>query len=509
MIRNAIVPLVVFAAVSSHPAVLQAESAYPTEWAAQFGTSSFEGASGIAADASGNAYVTGDTQYLLGGNWFGSADVYIAKYGSDGGQDWIKQFGSTTWDQPHAIGLDGIGGVYVAGDTYGSLGGPVGGIQDAFVAKYLTDGTPVWVKQITTDDVEYGQGVAADPLGNVFVAGYTNGDLEGANAGTYDAYARMYNGAGDVQWTRQFGTDASDKAHGAAADGSGNVFVCGHTEGVLHNYNAGAEDAFVAKYDNQGNQTWVRQLGTYAPEECHGVAVDSDGNVFISGQTRADLGGDHEGSWDVFVARYLADGTFDWVRQFGTAGEDRNYGASVDGEGNVVLACATEVAGVGGGDPTWDPVVAKYDPDGTLLWTRQFGTPEIDVAEGIAASGSDVLYVCGPTDGDLGGVNEGFSDAFCVRMTAAVPGDLDLDGDVDIEDLSMLAANWDEAGGMTWQDGDLDFDGDVDIEDLSLLAANWGHPSAAAKVPEPTSLTIILALAVGGMARSRGGRAAA
>ena len=86
-----------------------------------------------------------------------------------------------------------------------------------------------------------------------------------------------------------------------------------------------------------------------------------------------------------------------------------------------------------------------------------------------------------------------------IFVTTAIPGDTDGDGDVDINDLSTLAANWDQCG-KTWADGDFTGDGCVDINDLSLLASNWGAGTAAAQVPEPATLSV---LALGGLAMLR------
>ena len=94
-----------------------------------------------------------------------------------------------------------------------------------------------------------------------------------------------------------------------------------------------------------------------------------------------------------------------------------------------------------------------------------------------------------------------------------LPGDADADGDVDIEDLSILASNWDAPSGMSWSDGDFDADGDVDIEDLSQLAANWNVGVSASQaysyngsIPEPGSL-VLLAPGAAAFIRGRGIRA--
>jgi len=74
-------------------------------------------------------------------------------------------------------------------------------------------------------------------------------------------------------------------------------------------------------------------------------------------------------------------------------------------------------------------------------------------------------------------------------------GDVDLDNDVDLDDLSTLAANWKTPPlvGMKWTDGDMDLDDDVDLDDLSVLAANWGYDvGSAADVPEMSTGALLV-----------------
>jgi len=98
----------------------------------------------------------------------------------------------------------------------------------------------------TTGD-DYGLGVSADSLGNVFISGGTLGDLDGANAGSIDAFVSKYDADGNLVWTRQLGTTDSDIGYAVSADGLGNVFMSGYTRGALDGINAGGTDAFVTK----------------------------------------------------------------------------------------------------------------------------------------------------------------------------------------------------------------------------------------------------------------------
>lgn len=318
-----------------------------------------------------------------------------------------------------------------------------------------------WIRQFGTAGPDVGEGISADGLGNVYVAGFVSGNLAAPYSGSDgDAFLRKCNSSGSVIWTRQFGTDSADQATSTSIDRAGNVFVAGWTEGSLAGPNAGAEDAFLTKYDASGNRLWIRQLGTNSNEYCYGVTVDNSGNSFITGFTNGNLGGTKTGSTDAFLAKYDSNGTLLWTQLFGPNSETQGFGASADSSGNVF------VAGWTGGGPTSYPFINKYDPAGNLVWTRQpsitgnaiangvsvdrlgnifvgghaqfssdafvakysesgdsiwvrqFGTPQDDDTNGVSADGLGNVYVAGYTNGNLGGTNAGINDAFVGKFDA-------------------------------------------------------------------------------------------
>ena len=215
------------------------------QWSVQFGSDSFEEGRSVALDSSGNVYVTGTTIGSLFAAIAGESDAYVAKYDADGNKVWTKQFGSDLHDGSNNIALDSSGNVYVTGTTSGSISDTNVGSDDAYVAKYDTDGTEVWTKQFGNDSLVEGIGVTVDPLGNAYVTGYTRGDLFGTNMGMVDAYVAKYDTDGTEVWTKQFGSDDRDIGFGIAADSSGNVYVTGHTNGDLFGRNTGTYDIFV------------------------------------------------------------------------------------------------------------------------------------------------------------------------------------------------------------------------------------------------------------------------
>jgi hypothetical protein len=131
------------------------------------------------------------------------------------------------------------------------------------------------------------------------------------SAGSVYIFVVKYNSSGTKQWTKQLGTSSSDVAYGVAVDSSGNVYAAGYTEGALDgNSSAGGRDLFVVKYNSSGTKQWTKQIGTSSEDGAGGVAIDSSGNVYVTGSTRGGLDGNTTlaDSCDIFVVKYNSSG---------------------------------------------------------------------------------------------------------------------------------------------------------------------------------------------------------
>jgi hypothetical protein len=350
----------------------------------------------------------------------GSTDAFVRKYNAAGAELWTRQFGTAPGDEATGVAVD-ASGVYVVGYTFGTLPGQASaGDMDAFVRKYDFAGNVFWTRQFGTTGIDFASGVAVDATG-VYVAGFTEGTLPGqTSAGGIDAFVRKYDFAGNELWTRQFGTAGADTAHAVAVGASG-VYVVGDTGGtLLGQASAGGGDAFVRQYDADGNERWTRQFGTPNLDEALGVAVDATG-VYVAGDTDGTLPGQASaGGSDAFVRKYDATGNELWTRQFGTDAHDRASGVAT-AAARVYVAGDTfgtlpGQASAGGGDA----FVRTYDADGNELWTQQFGTDSTnDEAFGVAADATGV-FVAGTAGGTLPGqASTGGQDAFVRKYDAA------------------------------------------------------------------------------------------
>ena len=372
----------------------------------------------------------GGSVYTAGGvagrlprqRWAGDMDAFVRKYEPQGDEVWTRQFGTPGADQARAVG--GNRNVFVAGSTEGALPGQAAaGGTDAFVRKYNPQGRALWTRQFGTDARDAISGVDADRGGSIYVAGSTEGALPGqAPAGGTDAFVRKYDGNGGELWSRQFGTDSRDMAFAVAEDGSGNVYVVGTTFGVFPGETTqgpAAGDAFVRKYDSQGNELWTRQFGALGfpsvEDQALGVAIAGDRNVYMVGYTTGTFPGQAKpGGRDGFLRKYDPQGNELWTREFGTPAFDFGFGVGTEPSGGVYAVADVGLTPAPGGHS--DALVAKYDSGGSALWTNRFGTNARDSVRGIDPDRQGNVYVAGSTEGALRGRSAGGADAFLAKL---------------------------------------------------------------------------------------------
>ncbi|MCC6390308.1 MAG: hypothetical protein IT167_06880 [Bryobacterales bacterium] len=395
-------------------ALLSVPAGSAADWTRQFGSPASDTVNAVAADGTG-VYAAGYTFGVLPGQTRvgGIIDAFLLKYDSNGNVQWTRQFGTASDEAAWAVAAGN--NVYVIGETHGAFPGQTNsGLADLFLRKYDSAGNLLWTRQYGTAGDDYAGSLILDGS-SIYIAGYTTGSLEGPNAGNVDAVLVKFDRNGNLIWARQFGTSGTDYGYTVAVDGTG-VYVAGETFGALTGQIAGQGDAFLRKYDGNGNLLWTRQFGSASRDLVSGAATDS-GGVYVSGFTEGALPGEvSAGSTDAFVRKYDAGGNVLWTRQFGTAGGDFGGPVAADAAG-VYIAGSTSGAFPGQTNlGSSDVFVRKYDVDGELRWTRQFGSSGPDTAEGIAAASRGV-YIGGYTGGVLPGqTGAGGLDGFLARL---------------------------------------------------------------------------------------------
>jgi hypothetical protein len=407
---------------------VEAQPTYTLAWGDQFGTTEQDTGSDVTVDEFGYAYVAGSAAGALSGSGPSNVNAFLRKYSPDGSVIWTRQNETgfnpgNDFNSAFGVSADGMGSVYLSGQ-YNTLD-PSEDIDccetDFYVAKYDLDGNLAWTRTLsgTVDNEEF-ISVSADRLGNVFVTGTTYGSLARPIQGSSDGFVVKYNSAGDLQWIQQFGTGREDDAFGVAADGLGNVYVSGRVD-----QNApSTDDAYLTKFDGSGNRLWTRTLGDPdGTEIAWDVFVDEAGGVFIAGQTdfNFDLGPFPILGTQPFVAKYDENGVNQWVKLVGdgfTPG--RAYGVVADSAGRI------QVSGQFDGIDTTG-FAATLSADGNLIGVQEFTAGSSTRLWDIAADGIN-LYATGWTNGSLFGpaANPPGIDAIVLRLVVPEPSTLSL-----------------------------------------------------------------------------------
>ncbi|MBC7695329.1 MAG: T9SS type A sorting domain-containing protein [Burkholderiales bacterium] len=284
-----------------------------------------------------------------------------------------------------------------------------------------------WAKDEGLWAYDYGMGIANDNAGNVYVAGKyemaanfsgTTLPCTGIPDCNHDLFLAKYNSNGSLTWVKTCGGSLGDYAHCLACDGSNFLYVAGEIEGAgnLISFPAstvtliakGDNDILLAKYDLNGNLLWAKNDGGYYGEKALGVTYDNAGNVYMCGYYKdtCTFGGVTtiygSGNSDMFIAKYDANGNFQWVSKAGGPGRDEMKNMKCDANGNIYVCgfysngavFGTQTYSVSSGS-YYDAFVAKYNSNGALQWVTTAGGDYDEVAWGITTDNTGLIYITG------------------------------------------------------------------------------------------------------------------
>lgn len=299
----------------------------------------------IAIDKNDNIFVVGATKESLEYGYMinGYEDIFVAKYNSAGDQLWIRQYGSSAGDLAVAVAVIGDHAL-VTGYTYGAITGNTGGgAPDVFVSRFDANGNRLWTRQFPPDySTVYGAAIAVDQWGDFYVAAY-GGSTEGMlSQGLADVIIYKF-GDYDYEnpyrlWSKMFGGSKGEWVAAMAIDADRNIFIAGYTDGELHDNSPQGDinirDVFLMKLDSSGVRQWTKQFEGNNNLLQVGVTVDTAGDVYLTGGTNAELE-TGSGNGKIFVMKFDTHGNRKWAKQFGAI-----IGASVavDSNNNLYIS---------------------------------------------------------------------------------------------------------------------------------------------------------------------------
>lgn len=312
--------------------------------------------------------------------------------------------------------------VYVAGVAGG------GATQSGQLTKLSDEGASVasnfTAKIAPENGTADARATATDPSGNVFVVGSVSGDLgSGFVQGEQDVYLRKYDAAGQLVWSRLLGSSERATGFALATDSNGNVAVAGKVSDRLTSTAVGGgDDSFVAKYDSDGREVFVRQIAPVTDDQANALTFGADGSLYVAGQTRSPFasGITQGGGADAYLAKLTSTGSFVYARQFGGAADDRATSIAVDGNGDVILGT------VEGGEAKVRKLLSS-DGTSAAVWEVNLGALGQGQLSSIAVDGSSV-YVAGSTDNaaltaggqaSIATAHGGGTDAFVMKIADA------------------------------------------------------------------------------------------
>jgi hypothetical protein len=371
----------------------------------------------VVLDSSENVYVLGGGESTWGspiniptGSW----SSLLVKLDKNGVLQWNTFFGGSGKNTVEGVVFEGTDNIFVVGYSDASWGTPLqafSGNRDICLTKFKNNGTLVWNTFLGSSGYQGGNSLAVDPSGNIYFTGFSSatwGSPIAPFTGLYAGFLARMDTNGVLKWNTFFGPSNYDYGRAITADKDGNICVAGYSNAPWDRgspiipYAGGESDAFVAKLDPQGALLWHTFLGSTKKDLAVSLATDQQGNIYVTGESEESWGSpkrNHQGGYDVFVAKLDPNGSLLWSTFLGSSQGDNGGGLAVDNQGSVYV--------VGSSYASWGTplspfignaniFVAKVSAAGTLLWnTFLGGNGVINYGTGIAMSNPDCIYISG------------------------------------------------------------------------------------------------------------------
>ncbi len=277
-----------------------------------------------------------------------------------------------------------------------------------------------WAKNIGSFGDDMGRSIATDYDGNVYITGtflnssITFDSITINNNGLRNIFLAKYAPNGNIIWAKSAGGNNYDYSCNVATDNSGNVYITGYfkspsiTFGSTILTNNGSTDIFLAKYDSDGNVLWAKSAGEDSYEHSYGLTADTSGNVYITGNfmsTNITFGTitltNSNGGNDIFLAKYAPNGDIIWAKNAGVNGEDVGNDIICDLLNNVYLTGQFRSDSIIFGSTILnnngsdDIFLVKYNSDGNVLWAKRSGNTDSDIGKSVTADTSGNVYLTG------------------------------------------------------------------------------------------------------------------
>jgi len=315
-------------------------------------------------------------------------------------------------------------------DTDGDADGGTDAAQDGGEVDGAADGGEQWWHTFYgSGDMDYGNSIAIDGSGNLYITGYSYESWNGPNdesplktfSGSRDIFILKLNSSGIYQWHTFFGSSDDDFGESLGVDGSGNVYITGESlaswdgpsgQSPLHAFSGSvSEDIFILKLNSSGAYQWHTFYGSSNDDIPSSLTIDGNGNLYLVGLCYGTWDGPSgqsplhafSGSYEICIVKLSSSGVYQWHTFYGSANDDRGLSLAMDGSGNLYMIGWSNASwnGASGESPlhafsgNWDIFVLKLNSSGAYQWHTFYGSDNEDCGKSIAIDGSGNLYITG------------------------------------------------------------------------------------------------------------------
>jgi hypothetical protein len=427
-------------------------------YSSYLGGSSFDEATAVAVDASGNVYLAGfaaspdfPSKDAVQAATGGSTDAFVAKLSPDGQELlYATYLGGSSEDAAYGIAVDASGSAYLTGTTESSdfpvfpvfvpegeagscptLQCANGGASNAFVTKLAPDGSDLaYSTYLGGSGYDVAQGIAVDALGNAYVAGFTQSPdfptispFQSTLLGTQNAFvAKLAPSGAMLLGSSYLGGSGNDAASTLAVDAQGNVYVAGYTQSkdfpahALQKSLRGTQNAFVTELaPSLEKLVFSTYLGGSGEDAANAIALDASGDVFLAGGTTSvdfPVQGAYQpsnaGNQDAFVAKLAqGGGSLVYSTFLGGSGTDAATGLALDDAGTAHVVGQTRSAdfpvrgafqtkNAAPNAPDGNAFIALLDATGrTLVGSSYLGGNGGASAQAVALDSTNVAWIAG------------------------------------------------------------------------------------------------------------------
>jgi uncharacterized delta-60 repeat protein len=381
----------------------------------------------------------------------GYEDIFITRYYPDGILAWAKHAGGSNRDWGRGITTLSDNSIVTTGNFAGKATFGPGepnqtiltsmGDYDIFMARYNPNGTLSWAKRAGGSEWDVGLGITTLSDNSTVVIGKFKGiatfgpgepnETILTSAGNDDIFVTRYNSDGTLSWAKRAGGSSYEEGLGITMLSDNSIVTTGYFDGTITFgqgepnetilTSAGYRDIFIARFNPDGTLLWAKRTGGSDHDFGRGITTLSDNSTvvtgFINGTVTFGEGEPNEtiltsaGGEDIFIARYNPNGTLSWAKCAGGSSSDYSSGITTLSDNSTVMTgMFWNTATFGQGEPNEtiltsagniDIFIARYNPDGTIIWAKRAGGSSYDDGLGITMLSDNSIVTTGYFEGTI------------------------------------------------------------------------------------------------------------